>query len=667
MNGNFAQLAKQVAAQWKLMSEHELFVVAIDGQQVWDQYLDSFPEGTNEIYRVRRAYDGSYDRNVIRKIGNVVAVIDGKYVSIWDIPAKGYYADVFKAMSELIHRFPIESIFRTKESKFGYESTIERLKDGGTQKWNHFNVVIAGRHWTNDVGTKVGEANAVAHVFKRGLDEIKAAALEQIVELITANSLYRGEEHLSSVQAFARGQRLYNNGTDAEKNILVWINLDQHFARFRNTVIGTLAIDLSNDVPLEDAVKMFESKVAPANYKRTTALITQSMIDQAMKTINELDLEPALDRRMAVLEDISVNDVLWVASAETTKLKGGISQILTADVKQPVKNDSATPITINTFLDEVVPGATAIEALFENRHQGNLMNITAPVHADVEPIFKWDNNFAWSYNGNITDSIKEKVKAAGGNVEGKLRFSLAWFNFDDLDLHLICPNGEEISFRNKRPSRCGGELDVDMNAGVGKTREPVENISFAESIPNGKYLLIVDQYSRRETDNIGFTLQVSNNGKTAEYSYTKGVTREMRVMEITMNDGEIQEMKLMDKSITGRGISKEIWNLQTEQFVPVSIITNSPNYWEGKGVGNRHLFFMLKGAKNPEAARGIYNEFLLSSLDKHRKVFEVLGNKTKCQPTDNQLAGLGFSTTQGNKLIVRVTDSRHIKLFEIRF
>ena len=57
--------------------------------------------------------------------------------------------------------------------------------------------------------------------------------------------------------------------------------------RIRNTAIGTLLTDLSDGTPLEIAVKAFEAKVAPTNYKRTTALITPGMVKEAMKTIAE--------------------------------------------------------------------------------------------------------------------------------------------------------------------------------------------------------------------------------------------------------------------------------------------------------------------------------------------------------------------------------------------
>ncbi|MCF1193342.1 hypothetical protein LRR18_17265, partial [Mangrovimonas sp. AS39] len=108
-------------------------------------------------------------------------------------------------------------------------------------------------------------------------------------------------------------------------------------------------------------------------------------------------------------------------------------------------------------------------------------------------LFKWDNNFTWSYNGGVADSIKERVKTAGGNVSGYLCCRLAWYNHDDLDFHMKEPGSNEIYYGRKGPSTCGGQLDVDMNAGCGITRTPVENIFYASrnAMKEGIYTLNV--------------------------------------------------------------------------------------------------------------------------------------------------------------------------------
>jgi hypothetical protein len=75
---------------------------------------------------------------------------------------------------------------------------------------------------------------------------------------------------------------------------------------------------------------------------------------------------------------------------------------------------------------------------------------------------------------------------------------------------------------------------------------------------------------------------------------------------------------------------------------------------KGNSVGNKHVFFIVEGAKNDETPRGFYNEFLKEELTTNRKVFEVLGAKLKVEPSDRQLTGVGFSDTQRNSFIVRV-------------
>lgn len=143
-----------------------------------------------------------------------------------------------------------------------------------------------------------------------------------------------------------------------------------------------------------------------------------------------------------------------------------------AAMVNPKEFTKATEVSAQKFVTDILPGAKDVSILVENRHIPNFVTLTAPENPDANQLFKWNNNFAWVYNGSVADSFKEKVKAAGGNVNGFLRCSLHWFNYDDLDLHVTEPGGSEIYFGHKN-GYSGGVLDVDMNAGSGKTRDAV--------------------------------------------------------------------------------------------------------------------------------------------------------------------------------------------------
>lgn len=667
MSGNFKPFGVAVKRHFDSMSKGELFRVAISGDAVWELYLSSFPEGTNPMFRVRTEHDGSYDRNFVRQLGNVVSITDtGELMTIWNISGlESPYKEVAESLNNALSGLVIESLFRTKERKYGYVNSTEVMPNGSIHTWDHFHAEINSRHLTNDVGTKIGEYNTRAELFQRGLTTVSNDALVQVQELVKTNTLYRGAEFTNLVSDFRDALKKYNNQTcPHKKNILVWRNADKHYAHFRNTVIGTLVVDLSEGKDLEEAVRMYESKVAPANYKRPTALITQSMIDNSIKKINELGIQESLERRHANLTDVSVNDVLWADSSAAKKMKGGLESLLSSSVKEKTLDKMSTvAIGIKEFMNSIVPTAQSMELFFAGSLQNNLMSVTAPVHANSPKLFKWDNGFAWSYNGNITDSIKERVKTAGGNVtNAKLRVSLAWFNYNDLDLHSDSPDGH-VSFRDRK-----GILDVDMNAGGRReSKTPVENQSWVHP-KNGHYEISVNNWTGSDTDNRQFIIEIENEGKVTQISSatSPAVGAYYKVVSFDIKDGKIANLAI-GKNFTATGVSQDIWGIQTEKFVPVNILMNSPNYWGDSSVGNKHWFFILKDVKNPDETRGIYNEFLMSTLDGHRKVFEVLGAKTKCAVVDDQLSGLGFSSTKEDKVVVRVTTDKTTRLYEVQF
>jgi hypothetical protein len=296
--------------------------------------------------------------------------------------------------------------------------------------------------------------------------------------------------------------------------------------------------------------------------------------------------------------------------------------------------------------------------MFENKHENNLMSLVAPVNEDAPGMFKWGNNFSWAYKGEVADSIKERVKKAGGNVNAVLRCSLAWNNFDDLDIHIVEPNKNEIYFGNKRGFYSTGFLDVDMNAGGSNSREAVENIIWTDKkkMGEGIYEVWVHQYSQRETKDIGFTVEIEYEGKILTFHYLKTMKTNDKVQVARFTFNKTEGIRIIE-SLDSTESTKTTWNIKTQQFHDVKMIMNSPNHWDGEKTGNKHYFFILENCHSGEATRGFFNEFLNEKLTEHRKVFEVLGSKMKTDANSDQLSGVGFSSTKKDTLICKVSGS----------
>lgn len=680
----FTEMRDRLISNFNEMTKDatHLFEVSVDKDEIWNTYLDSFPAGTNEIYRERREHDCSCCRQFIKTIGNAVVIKDRKVTTIWDFRTDdATFQPVLDAMSAFVKRHAVSDIYVSKFKKIGTMQNYEELENGQMKEWSHFFLELPDK-FVDRSGRSEGDIKGgfrdTRNVFKRSLDEIDMESLDTILELITSNTLYKGEEWKGVLTEFRKYKKEYDKLTsDFDKELFAWeqsVSAGIAIGRIRNHSIGTLLVNVSEGMDLDTAVKKYEQIVAPTNYKRPKEIFTKKMLEDAKKTITELGYMDSLGRRFATLDDITVNNILFSNKDSAKRIDGAddiFGEMEREVISSPKKFSKVEEIPVDKFVSDVLPTASEVEAYFENKHVGNMVSLIAPKNKDAKTMFKWDNNFGWAYAGNMTDSMKERVKAAGGKVDGDLRFSIQW-NEDgkdncDLDAHCKEADGFEIFFGTaKKPyfSNTKGQLDVDIIHPDGNVA--VENITWADrkTMKPGKYVFFVHQYSGSVRN--GFRAEIEFDGQIYSFDYSKSMRtgEDVKVAEVTLNaDGTFTIKELLPSNVS----SREVWNLHTNQFVPVSVVMYSPNYWnEQEGIGHRHYFFMLKDCVNPETPNGFYNEFLKNELTEHKRVFAALGSKTRVEDVEDQLSGLGFSATKRDELIVKVKGNTE-RVLKVKF
>jgi len=160
----------------------------------------------------------------------------------------------------------------------------------------------------------------------------------------------------------------------------------------------------------------------------------------------------------------------------------------------------------------------------------------------------------------IDAEIRDRVEKAGGRFKGvDIRASLAWNDYTDLDLHCITPTGFEIYFpiANKK-SPCGGELDVDCNAGGPQTRKAVENIVWAKGkAKKGHYRFFVENYAYHEPGQhdgeVPFTVLLEVNGETKKITAKtpNADSREGRRAEVASFDYDPAQRQIKEADYAG--------------------------------------------------------------------------------------------------------------------
>ena len=681
----FNNLVKAIQVQFDMMAEHRLFVVQTPKRSIFDAYLKNIAPEDDPIYITNTVHNCDCCKAFIRDVGNVVAIIDNSLVSVWDADVPDMYKESASAMSQLVKSCPIYSTFTHHSATAGTESNsailsdkqVERLVADGNKEvdtskvttYKHFFQKIPALYVIPESGEPQyrSEVQSRQSVFLRAMKEWDLESVNSVKELIDENILPRGEEMLNTVELIIECLTEAEGKTDQELEWWSWFKSIElgGSSRFRNSAIGTLIVDLCKGEDRESSIIRFSKMVSGENYKRPKTTVTQAMKVAAGKTLIKHDLESAIPRRHAVTSDIPYADVLFADRSSRVDMSGGSILDDIVPVKSPavvLVDDSLVKIKMSDFISDVLPKAESVHVLIKNNHKSNLMSLIAPVNADAGQLFKWDNLFSWSYNGEVADAVAVRVKSAGGVTDAVLRVSALWHNTDDLDIKLKLPSRKTISFSNKRVD--GGSLDVDANNG-NLTTKPVENIYFSDekNVVDGNYEFSIHQYCKRNNVNYGFEAEISYKGQSHNFVYDKVVQdrNEVLIAKFTISDGSL----VISSGLSSEESSAPLWSVESNVWSKVNMVMNSPNHWGEQAIGNRHWFFIVDQCENPDTVRGMYNEFLNDKLHADRKVFEVVGAQMKVVPADDQLSGLGFSSTLDAVVDVKVTTSESTRVYRV--
>ena len=178
----------------------------------------------------------------------------------------------------------------------------------------------------------------------------------------------------------------------------------------------------------------------------------------------------------------------------------------------------------------------------------------------------------------------------------------------------------------------------------------------------GDYAVIVNNYSKRSSFKVGFQVQIAAHNTTHTLSSNTSPKGSANIDAVTFSFTKAEGITNIRTTLSRDTSDCVEWGITTKTFVPVNMIMKSPNYWGSKGSGNEHLFFILDKCLNPDPVRGFFNEYLNPVLHEDRKVFEQVAEMMRAPYADEQLSGLGFSSTLRASAQFRVNGSKIIKV-----
>ena len=669
-----------------LQEEHDtLYNVSVTKDEIITNYMRNLPEDEKVTAWSNKKHDCNCCKAFLRNLSGMVAIVDGKLKTIWEIsiPDNKYQATA-DAMDKYIKSHNISDVFIRSEKKYGkledtqVVSTLVKSSNEvdnlvkvqffstlkqSTYTFNHFQGDINRKFLSSNSTRDISLLRSNATALENALKIFSIGALETVIELAEEHQLAGVEGNsLENVKLMLELKRAYEI-TD-NQHLFIWSNVKSPVVRMKNSSIGVLICDLSEDKNLEESVLKYRKIVDPANYQKSSKVVTKAMLNKAKALVEEKGLSKSLGRRLATLADVSVNDVLFANGTASAVMQDSpfdaIEAVVASNSGPFTVPDNVPTITIADFIDKI-PDLSEVYIVPGAEHRNNFMSITTAKDLTAPNLFKWDNPFGYTYVGNLAgkSSITEAVAAVGAKTDGVMRMSLIWNEEGnstscDLDLHCKSPRNH-IYYGNKCDI-----LDYDNTHPGNKVA--VENMIWVDTPADGSYDFYIRNFSGRNGD--GFRAELVIEGNT--FTYTSGnVTSDVKVATVTIKNGIV---KSIEHKLPFESTYAEVYGIQTGDLHRVTSILNSPNYWGENKVGKEHIFFIIENCKTDERINGFHTEFLRADLYNERKVFGLLADSLRCDVADDQLSGLGFSKTERAEVLIKTIDKNNkSNLYKVTF
>lgn len=154
-----------------------------------------------------------------------------------------------------------------------------------------------------------------------------------------------------------------------------------------------------------------------------------------------------------------------------------------ADESAALPADAPAPTQV---VDNHAPFAEPVATLTDVQSRPPESSVPEPEPAPLQP------------SPNPIDVVLERLVEVRGGNNGALQVFLSWSNHNDLDLHVVPPNGREINFSTKESA--GGKLDLDVNVSAPFFDDPVKHVAFDRNPPHGVYKVFAHHYETKYPD-----------------------------------------------------------------------------------------------------------------------------------------------------------------------